>query len=333
MAKASRPEGRSGKGPVFEHLFNWRYDASGQKYPRYDAGLRTIPEEYRTVYLHEVVAAYGELGLKLGNQFAFTKDLLRTDSRNANWPARLKELKWKCVQVTGKGRNFKFVPYEPGQAEPFPDDCPLNLGCQIIPIQSVTLSVASKQIARLDEPRLMQIAVELRIIESHFALVSKLSRYPSLVLHIDHLQMGMKLSGAEIDGLFEAELGTAEQRKRELALITVEAKKSNEYVNLSQILAQIESASRLGVDYDMIVPVALKHRSGGVQIVEFAPFEKARDFSTLVESDLIRVDEAFYEVLPPIKSLGQRTAGTDETGRPFILDMESPDISENEDDG
>jgi hypothetical protein len=45
-----------------------------------------------------------------------------------------------------------------------------------------------------------------------------------------------------------------------------------------------------------------------MQIVEFAPFAKDHDFSTLVESDLMRVGEAFYEVLPAIKTLGQRTA-------------------------
>jgi hypothetical protein len=310
----SRPESRTGsagkssKTPVIERLFFTHYDESGGQEPRYDPATGTIPEHLRLVYTHEVLKAADELRVTIDNEYAFFKDLLRLRTRNANWPSRLKELRWTAVQVTGTEhagaplRCFKFLPYADGQTEPFPDDCPLDPEAQTIPIQSVTMSVAAKQITRLDEARLIQIAVELRIIETHFAIMSPLA---TDLLHIDHLQMGMKLRRAEIDALFQAELGNIQAREPRLALITVEAKQAREHVTFAQVLAQVYAASKVGVSFDMIVPLVVKHRAGGIHVVEFKPFIQGTDFSALESDDMERTAEAFYKIEPPIKSLGE----------------------------
>lgn len=304
-----RPRGGdSSKTPVFEHLFLWRYDERGNKIgPRYDSTLGTIPEEFRTVYTDECVAACKELDKPIGNKWAYFKDLVRYETRDSNWPDKLKKMRWSAVQVTGgaRNRNFRFVPYLDDQPEdkPFLDDCPLDPQAEIIPIQSVTMSIASKQIERIDEPRLMQIAVELRIIESHFSMRSPLAKE---MLHIDHIQLGMKLGGSEIDALFQAEIGPLKTRQPKLALITVEAKQQHEHVTFAQVLAQVLAASKLGIEYDMIIPLVVKHRLGGIHVVEFGAFERdTTDFRNLSFDQLERKAEAFYRVYPPVQSLGE----------------------------
>ena len=201
------------KTQVFDHLFRWRYDPEGNKSLRWDEATQTIPEDRRLVYAHEVLFAIRDTGAKLGNNQAanFTKDFLRKESRNANWPERLAQLRWTIEQVTGKDdatqlpRNFIFKRYEERDDVPFPDRWPTPDDAQQHEIQSVTLSVASKQIERMDEARMMQIAVDLRVVETHFALYSPLSTEEYKIVHMDHLQMGLKLRGSEIDGLYLAE--------------------------------------------------------------------------------------------------------------------------------
>lgn len=307
MPKSKKPE-------VFEHLFYWKYDTDGNKWPRWDEQAQTIPEERRLVLSHEVLKAIKATKVTLGdNQAAnFAKDFLRKKSRSTNWPKSLADRRWTMRQQTGKdpatglARNFIFKPYPEGENDPFPDEWPIPKQYECSPIQSVTLSVASKQIARLDEARLMQIAVDLRIVESHFALHSPLSTNEYKIVHMDHLQMGLKLRGSEIDGLylaqFQDDVGALHP-----VLITVEAKTHDEFITSSQVIAQVEHASGLGVTAERIVPIAIKHGVGGMFVFEYEPFELvnagAFEADSLDINALRRVKIVFYEAIPEISGL------------------------------
>jgi hypothetical protein len=305
------------KTPVFEHLFDWRYNTDGTMSPRWDEETRTIPEDRRLVFAHEVLAAIKATGAVLGNNQAanFTKDFLRKKSSNANWPARLAALRWTIEQITGRDeatqlpRNFFFKPYDDGIDVPFPDQYPIPDNAPRHKIQSVTLSVPSKQIGRMDEARMMQIAVALRVVETHFALYSPLSTDLYQIAHMDHLQMGLKLRGSEIDGLYLAEF---QDKKSTLhpVLITVEAKNNDELINGSQVIAQVLHASALGVAAEQIVPIALKQGNGGIHILEFAPYEiaEASGFKrdSLDARSLRLTQVVFYGIEPQIAGFNAR---------------------------
>lgn len=210
---------------------------------------------------------------------------------------------------TNRARNFVFKPYDLGSDDPFPDDWPTPKSLADHAIQSVTISVASKQLERLDETRLMQIVVDLRIVETHFALYSPLSTDDFKVVHMDHLQMGLKLRGSEIDGLYLAEFMDA-SRDLHPVLITVEAKKHDEFINTTQLISQVIAASGLGIQCEKIVAIALKHIDGGVVLFEFAPFTPPPAIKmsedALVDEDLLDVSTVRYSVVPPMIGLSQR---------------------------
>ncbi len=339
----------SKKPPVFEHLFKHRYDEQGVRSDRWDEGTGTIPEERRLVYSNEVLIAIVETKAKLGdNQAAnFSKDFLRKASRSKNWPKSLADARWTVKQQTGRddsngrARNFLWKPYADGQTDPFPDEWPIEPGFVTHPMQSVTISVASKQIVRLDEPRLMQIVVDLRVVETHFALYSPLSTDDYKVVHMDHLQTGLKLRGSEIDGLYLAEFQDR-QGVRHPVLITVEAKKEDELVITSQVIAQIEHASALGVTCEKIIPLAIKHADGGAFVFEYAPFDipptGILEKDSVDETALKRVATVFYEVRPEMVGLSRgakrpKTAKQSKDLQLTLVETEpAPDVLEDDDD-
>ncbi len=339
---------RSKKPAVFENLFFCRYDEDGNSTPRWDEATQTIPEDRRLVYSHEVLKAIVATKTKLGdNQAAnFTKDFLRKKSRSSNWPKALSDKRWTIKQVTGKdatnglARNFVFKRYPDGEADPFPDEWPIPDKYESHRIQSVTLSVASKQIARLDEPRLMQIAADLRVAETHFALYSPLSIEQYKVVHMDHLQMGLKLRGSEIDGLYLAEFQDGEGELHPV-LITVEAKKHDEFVNSSQVIAQVEHASGLGVTAERIVPLVLKHADGGMFIFEYAPFElpdrKPFERDSVDSGRLRRSQTVFYAIEPSVVGLSGKAnrpkTATRKDDRLILIETEpDPDMLDEDED-
>ncbi|MDP9024375.1 MAG: hypothetical protein M3N13_03230 [Candidatus Eremiobacteraeota bacterium] len=311
---------RSRKPQIFEWLFRSRYDfASDAWVARFDEATGTIPPEHRLVFAEEITKANVEVKAGLGhNQAAnFSKDFLRNASRNTNWPEALRAAGWTVMQVTGKDpatgrlRNFVWQQYANGQSEPFPDEWPIpsdTADYDHYRVQSVSMSVPSKQILRLDEARLMQIAVELRVVESHFALHSPLNTSDFQVVHIDHLQTGMKQRRAEIDGLFLAQFesrGNEGRRVLHPVLIPVEAKRRGQSITSAQVVTQVEEAAALGVDCEQIVPLAMKQHLGGIFIFEYEPFDAAQVRpETLKPQDLIVVARSFYEIVPAMYGFG-----------------------------
>ena len=99
-------------------------------------------------------------------------------------------------------------------------------------MESVSLPLASRRLGRGDEPWLIQVVARLRVVESHFSLVSRRS-----VRQLDLLQLNVKLSGTEIDALFLAQEEVAPGVFEEV-IVTCEAKGIRDDILEDQILKQ-----------------------------------------------------------------------------------------------
>jgi hypothetical protein len=279
---------KSQKTLVIQQIFDSLWD------DRIETLSRTI------VRLSDIAAAIQACRKKYGinlsslNPANFIKDFLRTSSRNRNWPERLAQLRWTAVQTTGGGDAFEFIPYRPGQAEPFPAEFPLDEDARVLPVESLTLPIETREIARWDEARLIQVAVALRIVETYFAVVSSLR-----VEAIAHLQTNLKLSKSEIDALFIARL-VGGSGKHITALVTCESKTGREQLNGSQIIAQIRAVATLGLAAEMIIPIAIRSSAGKIHVQEFAAVALAGVNSC--ESVQV-IAEAAFELSPQIAGL------------------------------
>lgn len=223
----------SGKTKVLEHLFynisNWSDETKTLSKP--------------VITSADLVAAIrycnNEYGTKLSdkNPANFMKDLVRNDSGCENWPESLRERRFTARQVTRNNKVFAFLPYGPEQASPFPDPYLPGVDTPRIRIQSLTLSLESKDLGRTDESWLLQTVINLRVIETHFALSSK-----STIKQIVHLQMSVKLANTEIDALFYAKC--QDDTGDFYAIITCEAKQAGERILDMQICEQVAAVFR-----------------------------------------------------------------------------------------
>ena len=210
--------------------------------------------------------------LKADNPANFMKDLLRGGHASRNWPERLKSLKITGRQVTGEERIFEFIHYPEGQAEPFPNPFePTGSEIEIV-IQSLSIPLATKSLGRQDESWLVQVAVQLRVLETHFANLSDVG-----VIEVTHLQTGVKLNRTEIDSLYLAIVAIGDGA-RVNALVTCEAKQQKDPILESQIVQQVASAyasvKSLDLNIDLVIPVALKSLKGkaSIYVAEFEPW-------------------------------------------------------------
>lgn len=129
-----------------------------------------------------------QLKLSEKNPANFMKDIIRGKGASNMWPQRLKDLQIGGRQVTGDGNVFEFVPYASNQTEPFPNRFGgYHDGVWRHQIQSVSMPLATKALGRDDETYLIQVAVKLAVVETHFAL-----RSPIDVVELNHLQGGHK---------------------------------------------------------------------------------------------------------------------------------------------
>ena len=133
-------------------------------------------------------------------------------------------------------------------------------------MQSLSLPLASKALGRTDESWLLQVAVNLRVIETHFA-VGEGRQIEALELN--HLQMDIKLRKVQIDALYLAIYQSNDINRQHSALITVEAKQGNQRILTEQIARQVRAAFE-ATSNDFIIPTAMAAiRGQGVYIVEF----------------------------------------------------------------
>ncbi len=239
------------------------------------------------------------------NPANFMKDLLRGNNASKNWPASLAAQKITGRQVTGIDRIFEFIPFGVGQVEPFPNPFEASGLEKEFVIQSVSLPITTKKLGRQDEAWLIQVAVQLRLLETHFATVSA-----QKIIELTHLQTNVKLNRAEIDGLFLAVMSDDNGHSFN-ALVTCEAKQQKDPILGDQIIQQVASAyaSVRGLDMsvELFIPIAikaLKDRSS-VYVAEFEPWTVA-EASAAEEhrKELVVGCSAVYRVEPPVPGIG-----------------------------
>lgn len=267
------------------------------------------------VYFDDVVQAIQHCNQQDGlsrsakNPANFMKDLVRSDKASQNWPSSLCAQGIGARQRVGHNRVFEFIQYVEGQTEPFPNRYHPHSGLTPIPIQSVSLPLASKALGRRDESWLIQVAVGLSILEHHFATVSGLP-----VKELVHLQTGVKLANSEIDGLFRAIIDD-DNGGRTHVLVTCEAKQQGERILVHQIVEQIAAATKSvqasvreeELSVSLIIPVAIKAipPHGDVYVAEFEPWtpeEATADEASMKELEL--ASEALYRLMPPVPGIG-----------------------------
>ena len=268
-------------------------------------GRRVVMSDDVEAAINHCKKAFG-LKLSTKNPANFMKDVVRPDKASANWPTRLTAMRIGARQRPSDQRVFEFIDFAEDQTEPFPNRYMPGPELLPIPVEAVSLSLAKRSLGRRDESWLVQVAVELRLVHTHFAMHSS-----QPIEEVSHLQTGVKLGKSEIDCLFLAHLRGPENTFTK-ALVTCEAKQEGQRILEHQIVEQITAASRsvraAGMDISLVIPIAIKAVSGGrVYLAEFNswPLETA----LLAESDLPDLElasEAIYELRPPVPGIGHK---------------------------
>lgn len=275
---------RSIKTSIIETLFNERWN----------------PE---TNTLSNPTVTYDDIRrfVNKGNVYAFFKDIVRNTSRaNEIWPVSVLNRGYTGIQAVAESACFTFVPLPQGQLTAFVTADVLSPNPSILrhEIESASLPFASRQLGRGDEPWLIQVAVRLRLIETHLALFS-----PRQIITVDHLQMSVKLQPAEIDALFLAVEQISGTQRREI-IITCEAKSLRDDIIEEQVRRQVKTLGRVkSINQEYILPIAIKAiKPSEIYLVEFdvVPKEEAERVETLVV-----VKEVIYILKPSVPGIGE----------------------------
>jgi hypothetical protein len=256
MAKSFKPH-------VIERIFNQRYnDITGELT---NPVITTNDIEEAKHWCLENL----RINIKLGkNNFNFMKDIVRGQSANTLWPESVLKKGFVGEQCTGKSAIFKFVRIEDGDTDFFQEDFNPSETTSQIPLQSLSLPIASRELGRRDESWLLQVAVNLRALETHFSVAKEHERQLP-ILELSHLQMDIKLRRTQIDALFRAHCGDLGAKEDGGTLLTVEAKQTNQRILTEQIARQVH-ATFAATRASVVIPLAIKAIKGqGIFVVEF----------------------------------------------------------------
>lgn len=287
----------SAKTKVVEHLFFSNFD---KKTGRLRKSIMT-KEDVKKAIEH----CNRETGstLSTDNPANFMKDIIRGQGASRIWPDSLKKLRFTAEQRMGEQMIFEFVRYRDDQMEPFPDAFLPDEHATTIRVQSLSMPLESKALGRQDEAWLIQTAVNLRVVETHFALTS-----PNEVVQLTHLQMSVKLRKTEIDALFLARCIDETGREQFNVIITCEAKQGRDRILEKQILAQVKAVfhSTPNADYKYVIPLAMRTipKRDGIYVVEFDKVGRT-ELNQIV--DLVKVADAIYVLTPPVEGIGNRS--------------------------
>jgi hypothetical protein len=292
----------SDKPPVFEKLFN----------DRWDSATGTLSDSM--ILSSDIRKAMIDCDSKLStrNIQNFLKDFIRHPPCNPNWPASLVSKRYTARQVYGKRgaeQVFEFIPYLADQTIPFPDIFGSEDIETVHPIESISLPSAARALGRKDESWLIQSCVHQRLIETHFALNSPLE-----VVDIFHLQNSVKVT-PEIDALFLISFKDGKSIKK--ALVTFEAKRG-ELILPDQIKAQIakmghECKTKKDLsEIEFVIGMACKSEPKDgrrvIYLFELKPIAVgiAEAFHTgknAYQLEFERATQAAYEFKPPIRGI------------------------------
>lgn len=290
---------RSQKTQVVEYLF--------EKVKGEDSWVVTLQDVSEAI---EHCNKAFNLNLSTRNPANFMKDLVRGRSASSNWPQSLKDARIGGRQRVGGGRVFEFVPYASAQTDPFESSFVRGENLTPIPVQSISMPLTAKSLGRSDESWLIQVAVGLRVIETHFATRERTSSLN--IMEIVHLQTGVKLATSEVDAIFLASAERDETRLR--ALVTCEAKQASERILDHQIVEQVVAANKslksAGISVDLIIPIALQASLEPPGCVYLAEFEEWTPAQAEVSEDelgkLVLVAEGLYQLTPAVPGIGVR---------------------------
>ncbi|MBG7619022.1 hypothetical protein I5R65_06065 [Herbaspirillum sp. AP02] len=252
---------KSQKTIVIKHLFEQFYDANTHSLRRTIVTAQDLEDAKR--FCNE---NYGTTIKLDGNPFNFMKDIVRGKSASKIWPEDVRARGFVGEQRTGDGKIFEFVPLVEGASESFDIDFrPTELTPELA-VQSLSLPQASKQLGRNDESWLLQVAVNLRVVETHFAV----GENPQInALELNHLQMDIKLRKVQIDALYIAKCAS------DNVLITVEAKQGNQRILTEQIARQVVAVFE-STNNDTVIPTAVAAIKGkGIYLVEFKAVQRS----------------------------------------------------------
>ena len=277
----------SQKTKVIEHLFDKFWDKKTNSLSKTLMSLDDVAQGIR-----DCNALYGST-LSDRNPANFMKDLLRGANASKNWPKSVAKQFFTGIQRTSDSDCFEFIPYKKGQIEPFPDAFKVRANASVYPIQSLSLPLVTKSFGRSDETWLVQTAINLRVVETHFAIAPAFA-----MLEVAHLQMGIKLRSTEIDALFLGKAG--DPKNPESVLITCEAKQAKDPLIESQIINQVQAAFA-EADVETVVPIGLRTVKGiGFYLTEFEAVKRT-DASVLDELKL--ASDALYQLHPAVKGI------------------------------
>ena len=283
----------SQKTIVIEHLFRAYWDESTDSLSKTLMSLADVAEGI------QACNAAGQTTLSDLNPANFLKDFLRGSNANSNWPESVAQKRYTAVQRTGEGECFEFIEFGEGQTEPFSDDFAVRENAPRYKIQSISLPLTTKVFGRSDETWHIQTAINLRVVETHFAVAAA---FP--LRELTHLQIGIKLRSTEIDALFYGKYG--EDNSTKGVLVTCEAKQAKDRIIPSQIVNQVKAVCSTAhvdavVPFDMVVPIGLRTVKGvGFYLTEF---EAVNRQSVEGFDELVRVSDAIYELHPPVKGI------------------------------
>ena len=302
---ATKSERQNRKAIIIEQIFDRRWDSGTQSLKRDLVTLRDVSDAIKR-FNRKVPKGLKPLSDK--NPANFFKDFIRrTSAANRNWPKSVLSRGYTASQETGAGNSFRFVRLPPGHVSAFvvsESNYPQDPGkvCKFR-IQSLSLDAKSRLLGRRDESWLMQVAAQLRLIQSHLALCSELS-----FIEVSELQQNLKQSGAEIDGLFLGKV-TSHQSM----LITVEAKGKTDDILQVQIAAQVTAVMRMksiqknleaiagNVNEFYILPMAMKViEESVVYVAEFEPVKYIKDGKVAAVS-LVR--ESLGQIMPSVEGI------------------------------
>lgn len=277
----------SRKTNVIEHLFEKYWDEASQSLRKSLMSLEDV-----ALAIRECNKIHGT-SLSDRNPANFMKDLMRGANASANWPKSVAERGYTAYQRTGDGDVFEFVPYQDEQTEAFPDAFKTRLDAPRYPVQSISLPLVTKMLGRSDETWLVQTAINLRVVETHFAVAAA---FP--LIELSHLQMGIKLRQTEIDAIFLGKTGDIDNP--ESIIVTCEAKHYKDPIIPTQIINQVQAAFT-ETSVSIVVPIGLRAlRNVGFYLTEFEAVRR-EDASSLNQLSLAA--DAIYELRPPVKGI------------------------------
>jgi hypothetical protein len=258
---------KSQKTIVIERIFDQLYEPATATLKRDIVTASDLEEAKR--YCNEFLGATIKLD---SNPYNFMKDIVRGTRAAKIWPDRVRQLGYVGEQRTGDGNVFAFIPVVAGESEGFEIDFRPTEDTPHYQVQSLSLPLASKALGRTDESWLLQVAVNLRIIETHFAIGEHRQIEAQ---ELNHLQMDIKLRKVQIDALYLAKCVPSLNDPSGSVLITVEAKQGNQRILTEQIARQVKAAFE-STSNNLVVPTAIAAiRGKGMYVVEFKAVHRA----------------------------------------------------------